>query len=115
MRGLATTYDVVVSDRVADVLTGGTAAGPGVKLTQDYLRGLEHKNFMALLHDARTVARIESIIKSGKPLREKPDLSKKSAMLRAEVSHLAVSSNDNSGLIVDNKPKFNWPRISGPK
>ena len=115
MRGLATTYDVVVSDRVADVLTGGSAAGPGVKLTQDYLRGLEHKNFMALLHDARTVARIESIIKSGKPLREKPDLSKKAAMLRAEVSYLAVSSNDNSGLIVDNKPKFNWPRIPGSK
>ncbi len=73
MRGLATTYDVVVSDRVATVLTGGDAAGPGVKLTQDYVRGLERENFMALLHDARTVARIESIIKSGKPLREKPE------------------------------------------
>ncbi len=77
MRGLATTYDVVVSDKVATVLTGGDKAGPGVKLTQDYLRGLEHDNFMKLLRDPRTVARIESIIKSGKPLREKPDLTKK--------------------------------------
>lgn len=114
MRGLATTYDVVVSDKVATVLTGGDKAGPGVKLTQDYVRGLEHENFMALLHDARTVARIESIIKSGKPLREKPEPGVKATDLRVHAPQPAHNeSNDNKGIIVDNKPKFNWPRVSG--
>ncbi len=116
-RGLATTYDVVVSDKVAKVLTGGDAAGPGVKLTQDYVRELEHENFMALLHDSRTVARIESIIKSGKPLREKPEPAIKAADLRAQADHPAAhkSSNDNSGIIVDTKAKFNWPKVPGSK
>ena len=114
MRGMATTYDVVVSDKVATVLTGGDAAGPGVKLTQDYVRGLERENFMALLHDDRTVARIESIIKSGKPLREKPEAGKKAAALRAEgpVTH---HNNDNNGVIADPKPKFTWPNLPQPK
>ena len=126
MRGLATTYDVVVSDKVAKVLTGGDSAGPGVKVTQDYLRELERQNFMALLHDPRTVARIESIIKSGKPLREKPEPGKKAADLRAEADRPYCSllsclpcanknSNDNNGLIIDNKPKFNWPKVPGIK
>jgi 3-hydroxyacyl-CoA dehydrogenase len=111
--GKATTYDVVVSDHVATVLTGGDKAGPGFKVTQDYVRGLEHKNFMALLHDKRTVARIESIIKSGKPLREKPDGSK-ATDLRAAVPPVTVNDNTD-GVIVDNKPKFTWPNLKQPK
>ena len=114
MRGMATTYDVVVSDKVATVLTGGDAAGPGVKLTQDYVRGLERENFMALLSDDRTVARIESIIKSGKPLREKPEPGKKAASLRAE-GPVTLHSNDNKGVIADPKPKFTWPNLPQPK
>jgi len=110
-RGLATTYDVVVSDRVANVLTGGDKAGPGVKLTQDYLRSLEHENFMALLHDARTVARIESIIKSGKPLREKPEPGVKAADLRAKAPQPVHEKSNDNGILADTKPKFNWPNI----
>ncbi len=112
MRGLATTYDVVVSSRVASVLTGGALAGPGVKLTQDYVRQLERENFMALVHDPRTVARIEAIIKSGKPLREKPEPSVKAADLRAAADRAAPVShtaNDNGGLVANTKPPFNWP------
>jgi 3-hydroxyacyl-CoA dehydrogenase len=113
MRGLATTYDLVVSDRVADVLTGGPKAGPGVKVTQDYLRRLERDNFMALVRDPRTVARIESIIKSGKPLREKPEPEKKPLDLRASGKTPKIS-NDNSGLIPNPKPGFTWPKVKQP-
>ena len=129
LKGSATPYDVVVSDKVARVLTGGEAAGPGIKVSQDYIRELELKYFMALVRDRRTLARIESIIKSGKPLREKPIEGKKSAELRAEadrpgaLSRLfggrksarkdfgAAYANDNKGLTKDNKPKVNWPKL----
>lgn len=128
LRGLATPYDVVVSDKVAKVLTGGDEAGPGVKVTQDYVRELEHKHFMELAHDARTMARIETILSTGKPLREKPIAGKKAAELRAEVDRPGVlarilgrkkakkafgkvSANDNKGVVKDNKPKVNWPKI----
>lgn len=111
LKGAATPYDVVVSDRVARVLTGGESAGPGVRVTQDYLRELELKNFMALVRDSRTVARIEAIIKSGKPLREKPIEGKKSADLRAGADGDEKSANDNNGLIIDNKPRVNWPKV----
>ncbi len=114
MRGLATPYDVVVSDRVATVLTGGDKAGPNVKLTQDYVRELEHENFMALVHDPRTLARIEAIIKSGRPLREEPEPAQKTADLRAaadRIAPVAHTANDNEGLIAETKPKFNWPHI----
>jgi 3-hydroxyacyl-CoA dehydrogenase len=72
LKGDATPYDVVVSNEIAKVLTGGDAAGPGVKLSQDDVRALERKGFMKLMHDPRTLARIDAIIKTGKPLREKP-------------------------------------------
>lgn len=58
LKGNVTNYDVVVANKVAKVLTGGAAAGPGIKVTQDYLRELERQHFLELVHDARTVNRI---------------------------------------------------------
>jgi len=84
LKGTASPYDVVVSNEVAKVLTGGDAAGPGVKLTQDDVRELERKGFLKLIHDPRTLARIEAMIKTGKPLREKPVEGQKAADLRVE-------------------------------
>lgn len=125
LKGAVTPYDVVVSDKVAQVLTGGAAAGPGVKVTQDYLREQEVKHFMALVHDPRTVARIDSMLNSGKPLREKPIEGKKSADLRTEADRPGIlarffglkkhfgqaAANDNKGVIKDPKPKVNWPKL----
>lgn len=120
LKGAATPYDVVVSDAVGAVLTGGDKAGPGVLVTQDYLRDLEREYFMKLARDPRTLARIESILKSGKPLREKPIAGKSSDDLRREFCGRDCA-NDNSrladiaaggveGLIRDPKPQMNWPR-----
>jgi len=135
LKGQATPYDVVVSDKVGRVLTGGDKAGPGVKVSQDYLRALERKHFMELVHDPRTVARIETMLKTGKPLREKPVSGIRAQQLREEAEHkdgffarvvtnplrrvfgkaAGKPANDNAGLTSDKKAKMNWPVIKKPK
>jgi 3-hydroxyacyl-CoA dehydrogenase len=135
LKGQATSYDVVVSDKVGRVLTGGDKAGPGVKVSQDYLRALERKHFMELVHDPRTVARIETMLKTGKPLREKPVAGLRAQQLRDDAEHkdgffarvvtkplrrifgkaADKPANDNAGLTPDKKAKMNWPTIKKPK
>lgn len=110
-KGMATTYDVIVSDRVGRVLTGGDQAGPGVVLTQDYIRALERKYFMELLHDKRTIARIDTILKTGKPLREPPVPGSLASALLAEVAERAAGVNDNGQLEKDTRPRVNWPKV----
>ncbi|MBC2666282.1 3-hydroxyacyl-CoA dehydrogenase/enoyl-CoA hydratase family protein [Novosphingobium flavum] len=67
-RGLATPYDEVVAARLADVLTGGEADPVDVVSEEDML-GLEHRAFMALVRDPRSLARVEHMLETGKPLR----------------------------------------------
>ena len=67
-RGLATDYDMVVSDALAGVLTGGQADLIDPVSEEDML-GLERAAFMARVRDRRTVARVESMLETGKPLR----------------------------------------------
>jgi 3-hydroxyacyl-CoA dehydrogenase len=136
LKGDATPYDVVVFDKIATVMTGGEKAGPGVTVSQDYLRKLEHENFMKLVHDPRTVARISTMMKTGKPLRE-PALKdfKRAETIREEadrpsflarvfvnpvknvfnkVCRRGHEANDN-GLKQEHKAQVNWPKIKkGP-
>ncbi|WP_260924910.1 3-hydroxyacyl-CoA dehydrogenase/enoyl-CoA hydratase family protein [Novosphingobium sp. 9] len=67
-QGKATDYDMVVSDALAGVLTGGEADVVDVVGEQDLLR-LEREAFMKRVRDNRTVARIETMLATGKPLR----------------------------------------------
>ncbi len=67
-RGLATPYDEVVAGRLADVLSGGDA-DPVDVVTEADLLALERAAFMALVRDPRTLARIEHMLGTGKPLR----------------------------------------------
>jgi 3-hydroxyacyl-CoA dehydrogenase len=67
-RGLATEYDVVVSGRLAEVLTGGEADLVDT-VTEDQLLVLERKAFMEAVQDERTQARIGQMLTTGKPLR----------------------------------------------
>ena len=68
-RGLATDYDMVVSDRLAMVLTGGEAADPVEPLSEQDLLALERKAFMSLVREPRTQARVDQMLETGKPLR----------------------------------------------
>lgn len=66
--GFATDYDKIVSGRVAHVLSGGDVSEPQ-KVHEDYLYKLEREAIIECLKDERTHARIEHMLKTGKPLR----------------------------------------------
>lgn len=67
--GKATPYDVVVCDALAEVLTGGPDADPTKPVDEDRILELERENFMKLIHNEGTMARIEHMLEKGKPLR----------------------------------------------
>ncbi|TXC70667.1 3-hydroxyacyl-CoA dehydrogenase [Sphingomonas ginsenosidivorax] len=67
-KGVATDYDVVVADRLAEVLTGGEADLVDT-VTEDEVLTLERAAFMASVKDQRTQARIVHMLQTGKPLR----------------------------------------------
>jgi len=67
-RGLATDYDLVVSDALATVLSGGDT-DPVDTVTEGELLKLERETFMHLVHEDRTMARVEAMLETGKPLR----------------------------------------------
>jgi len=66
--GKATPYDVVVSDAVAQVLTGGDTDFLDT-LTEDDISKLERKAFIGLCKQDGTIDRIETMLTTGKPLR----------------------------------------------
>ena len=66
--GKATKHDVVVSGALAEILSGGDT--DVVKtLGEDDITALERKAFMALVKHPDTMARIEHMLETGKPLR----------------------------------------------
>ncbi|MBY9065147.1 enoyl-CoA hydratase/isomerase family protein [Sphingomonas yunnanensis] len=67
-KGVATDYDVVVAGRLAEVLTGGEADLVDV-VSEEQLLALERAAFLESARDERTHARVESMLMTGKPLR----------------------------------------------
>jgi 3-hydroxyacyl-CoA dehydrogenase len=67
-RGVATDHDMVVASALADVLSGGDADLVDV-VTEDQLLTLERAAFMRLMKTDGTLARIEHLLLTGKPLR----------------------------------------------
>lgn len=67
--GKATDYDVVVSDALANILTGGEKADWTTPLSEDDILKLEREEFMKLVKKPGTLARIEHMLSKGKPLR----------------------------------------------
>lgn len=66
--GKATPYDVVVSDHLATVLSGGDTDHTET-ISEDDLIKLELSEFMKLLRNDGTLDRIEHMLSTGKPLR----------------------------------------------
>ena len=66
--GLATPHDAVVAGRLATVLTGGDTDITET-VSEDDLYGLEREAFLALIQTPATLARIEQMLETGKPLR----------------------------------------------
>lgn len=66
--GKATRHDAVVSTVLAEVLSGGDTDHT-VELTEDDVLALERKGFMTLVRHPDTLARVEHMLETGKPLR----------------------------------------------
>src|SRR5208337_542598 len=61
-------HDVTIGSKVAEVLCGG-AVTPGVPVSEQYLLDLEREAFKSLCGEVKTQERIQSMLKTGKPLR----------------------------------------------
>jgi 3-hydroxyacyl-CoA dehydrogenase len=64
----ATDHDVVVAKKLAYVMCGGDLTEPSL-VSEQYLLNLEREAFLSLCGEKKTLERIQSILKTGKPLR----------------------------------------------
>ncbi|PZR12524.1 MAG: 3-hydroxyacyl-CoA dehydrogenase [Azospirillum brasilense] len=67
--GKATPHDEVVCAYLADTLTGGEAADYTEEVPEERVLSLERKHFMALLRHPASLARVEHMLETGRPLR----------------------------------------------
>ena len=67
--GKATAHDRVVAGALAEVLSGGATADITQPLAEDDLLALERRSFMRLIRHPASIARIEHMLETGKPLR----------------------------------------------
>jgi 3-hydroxyacyl-CoA dehydrogenase len=64
----ATDHDVVVAKKLAFVLCGGDLSEPAM-VSEQYLLDLEREAFLSLCGEKKTLERIQSVLKGGKPIR----------------------------------------------
>jgi 3-hydroxyacyl-CoA dehydrogenase len=64
----ATDHDVTVAKKLAYVMCGGDLSEPTF-VTEQYLLDLEREAFLSLTGEKKTLERIQSVLKSGRPLR----------------------------------------------
>lgn len=69
LAGRATVHDLVVGKVLATLLTGGPSADPLRPLTEDDLLALERQAFISLFAEPATIARVQHMLATGKPLR----------------------------------------------
>ncbi|MGE5106661.1 MAG: 3-hydroxyacyl-CoA dehydrogenase/enoyl-CoA hydratase family protein, partial [Sphingobacteriales bacterium] len=66
--GYATDHDVVVAKKLAYVMCGGDLSEQTL-VTEQYLLDLEREAFLSLTGEKKTLERIQSVLKGGKPVR----------------------------------------------
>jgi len=64
----ATGHDVVVAKKLAYVMCGGDLSEPSL-VSEQYLLDLEREAFLSLCGEKKTLERIQSVLKAGKPVR----------------------------------------------
>jgi 3-hydroxyacyl-CoA dehydrogenase len=64
----ATDHDVLVARKLAYVMCGGDLSEPA-QVTEQYLLDLEREAFLSLCGEKKTLERLQSVIKTGKPVR----------------------------------------------
>jgi 3-hydroxyacyl-CoA dehydrogenase len=68
MGGFVTAYEQEIGGLIADVICGGDVPA-GTPVSEDYLLQLERQAFLKLCGNRKTAERIQSMLKTGKPLR----------------------------------------------
>ncbi|MBM3444461.1 MAG: 3-hydroxyacyl-CoA dehydrogenase/enoyl-CoA hydratase family protein [Bacteroidetes bacterium] len=66
--GYATEHDALVAKKLAYVMCGGDLSEPTL-VTEQYLLDLEREAFLSLCGEKKTLERIQSVLKSGRPIR----------------------------------------------
>lgn len=66
--GYITKYEVEIAKKLAHVMCGGDLAEPSY-VSEQYLLDLEREAFLSLCGEKKTLERMESLLKTGKPLR----------------------------------------------
>ena len=66
--GYATEHDAVVARKLIHILVGGYVA-PGTECTEQHYLDLEREAFLSLCGEEKTMARIQNLLMTGKPLR----------------------------------------------
>lgn len=66
--GYATPHDSVVAKKLAYVMCGGDLSEPTL-VSEQYLLDLEREAFLSLCGEKKSLERIQSVLKSGKPVR----------------------------------------------
>ena len=66
--GYATPHDGVVAKKLAYVMCGGDLSEPSF-VSEQYLLDLEREAFLSLCGEKKTLERIQSVLKGGKPVR----------------------------------------------
>jgi len=64
----ATEHDALVARKLAYVMCGGDLSEPTL-VSEQYLLDLEREAFLSLCGEKKTLERIQSVLKSGKPIR----------------------------------------------
>ncbi|MEP6513791.1 MAG: 3-hydroxyacyl-CoA dehydrogenase, partial [Parafilimonas sp.] len=64
----ATDHDALVARKLAYVMCGGDLSEPAL-VSEQYLLDLEREAFLSLCGERKTLERIQSVLKSGKPVR----------------------------------------------
>ncbi|MBO9592044.1 MAG: enoyl-CoA hydratase/isomerase family protein [Niabella sp.] len=64
----ATDHDALVAKKLAYVMCGGDLSEPTL-VSEQYLLDLERQNFLSLCGERKTLERLQSVIKTGKPVR----------------------------------------------
>lgn len=66
--GYASEHDRLIASKIAHVICGGDTQGPTTRTAQDLL-DLEREAFVSLCGEAKSLARIQTMLQTGKPLR----------------------------------------------
>jgi len=66
--GFASDHDLLISEKIAHILTGGERMA-GTKITEQDVLDLEREVFLSLVGTEKTQQRIQAMLKTGKPLR----------------------------------------------